>query len=211
MPNLLHIDSSVNGDASVSRTLTARAANVWRAANPRGTVTYRDLAAEPVPHMDTGTTFLVPPDQHTPAQAATYALGLELVAEIKAADAIVLGLGLYNYGPPSTVKSWFDHLVIPGVTVDPATMGALLEPKPLSVVLARGGGYGEGTPRHGWDHAEAWLPHALSAIGFEARLIVAELTLAGVNPALAQFIPLAEQSRADAEAEIDALFSPAAV
>jgi FMN-dependent NADH-azoreductase len=120
-------------------------------------------------------------------------------------------MGLYNYGAPSTVKSWIDHLVIPGVTVDPATMSPVLDPTPVYAILARGGGYGEGSPRSGWDHAEAWLPHVFSIIGFETRFIIAEMTLAKVNPALAEFIPMGEASLANAEAEIDALFSPATV
>ncbi len=213
MPNLLHIDSSVQGDASTSRALTARAANAWRAANPGGTVTYRDLAATPPPHMtsETGTAFMVAPEQQTPAQAATYALGLELAAEVTAADAIVLGMGLYNFAPPSTVKAWADHLVIPGVTVDPATMAPLIEATPVYAILARGGGYSEGSPRHDWDHAEAWLPHFLSMFGFETHFIIAEMTLAKVNPALAEFIPMGEASLANAEAEIDGLFRTAAV
>jgi FMN-dependent NADH-azoreductase len=210
--HLLHIDSSITGDVSVTRQLTARAAAGWRAANPDGTVTYRDLGADPVPHLTSadGNLFLTPPDQHTPHQAASYALGLELAAEIKQADAIILGLPLYNFGPPSSVKAWVDHLIIPGVTVNHETYEGLLD-TPLHVLIARGGGYGEGTPRFGWDHAESWLPHGLAMTGLEPRFVVAELTLAKVNPAMAELIPLAEESLAGAEAEIDALFSPATV
>src|ERR1700754_142890 len=113
MSHLLHIDSSIQGDASVSRRLTARAAGAWLTAHPGGTVTYRDLAADPVPHVDaqTGLARLVPPDQHTPAQAESYARSVELIDEIKQADTILLGLPLYNFGPPSAIKSWVDHLV----------------------------------------------------------------------------------------------------
>ncbi len=212
MANLLHIDSSITGDASVTRKLTARAAGAWRAANPGGTVSYRDLGADPVPHLNSadGNVFQTPPDQHTPAQAATYALGLELAREIAEADAVILGLPLYNFGPPSSVKAWVDHLIIPGVTLDHETMQGRLS-TPLYALCARGGGYGEGTPRYGWEHATTWLPHGLSLTGLEPRFIVAELTLATVNPAMAELIPLAEESLANAEAEIDALFSPATV
>ncbi len=212
MPNLLRIDTSIQGDEAVSRKLTARAAAAWQAANPGGTVTHRDLGTNPVPHL-TGTdglAFRFPPEQHTPAQARTYALGLELAAELQAADAAVLGLPLYNFGPPSSVKSWLDHLIIPGVTINYETMQGLLD-TPLFVMVTRGGGYGEGTPRYGWDHAVPWLSHALSLIGLEPQYVVTELTLAKVNPAMAELIPLAEQSLANAEAEIDALFSPATV
>src|SRR3954451_16507078 len=98
MAHLLHIDSSIQGERSVSRRLTARAAAAWRAAHPDGTVTYRDLGADPLPHFDaaSGTARMVPPDQHTPEQAASYALSVELVNEILAAYTVLLGLPLYN-------------------------------------------------------------------------------------------------------------------
>jgi FMN-dependent NADH-azoreductase len=91
MSHLHHVDSSIRGYESVTRALTARAANVWRAAHPGGTVTYRDLGADPVPHLDTagGLARMVPPDQHTPAQAASWALSQQLVAEIAEADTIL--------------------------------------------------------------------------------------------------------------------------
>ncbi|MDX6388946.1 MAG: FMN-dependent NADH-azoreductase, partial [Streptosporangiaceae bacterium] len=94
MAHLLHIDSSIRGDASVSRKLSARAAAVWRAAHPGGTVTYRDLGHDPLPHLDTagGLARILPHDQHTAAQAGSWALTEELVSEIKEADTIVLGL-----------------------------------------------------------------------------------------------------------------------
>ncbi|HEX4466446.1 MAG TPA: NAD(P)H-dependent oxidoreductase [Solirubrobacteraceae bacterium] len=108
MAHLLQIDSSIQGERSVSRALTARAAAVWRAAHPGGTVAYRDLAAEPLPHLDatSGTARMIPSEQHTPAQAASWELSKQLIDEVLAADTILLGLPLYNFGPPSTVKSW---------------------------------------------------------------------------------------------------------
>src|SRR2546421_12933614 len=103
--HLLHIDSSIQGDRSVSRRLTARAAGTWLAAHPGGTVTYRDLGSDPVPHLDTagGLARIVPAEQHTPEQAASWALTQELVNEIQQADTILLGLPLYNFGVPSSV------------------------------------------------------------------------------------------------------------
>ncbi|HEY5017020.1 MAG TPA: FMN-dependent NADH-azoreductase, partial [Streptosporangiaceae bacterium] len=76
------------------------------------------------------------------------------------------------------------------------------------VLASRGGGYAEGTPREGWDHAEAWLPHGLAVTGLEPRFITAELTLAEVTPAMADLIPLAAKSLAAAEQAIDGLWSP---
>jgi FMN-dependent NADH-azoreductase len=207
--HLLHIDSSIQGDKSVSRGLTARAAGRWREAHPGGTITYRDFAADPIPHFDaaTGTARMVPPEQRTPAQEASYALSLELVGEIQAADTVLFGLPLYNFGPPSTVKAWVDHLIVPGVSTNGDGSEGFLGDTELIVLAARGGGYVSGAPREGWDHAEPWLPHALSATGLEPLFITAELTLADVVPAMAELKPLAAESLAAAEAEVDRLWT----
>jgi FMN-dependent NADH-azoreductase len=211
MAHLLHIDSSIQGDRSISRRLTARARDAWLAAHPGGTVTYRDLGSHPLPHFDTATGLarIVPPEQRTPAQAASWALTEELIGEIREADTIVLGLPLYNFGAPSSVKTWVDHLIAPGLSIDAETHAPLLGGREFVVLASRGGGYTEGTPRHGWDHAEPWLPHAISLTGLEPRFITAELTLAHTNPAMAGLIPLADQSLAEAEHAIDGLWTPA--
>ena len=209
MSHLLHIDTSIQGDKSVSRRLTARAAGRWRDAHPGGTTTYRDLGADPIPHFDaaTGTARMLPSEQRTPAQQASYALSLELVGEIQAADTVLLGLPLYNFGPPSTVKAWVDHLIVPGVSTSAGGTEGFLGDTELIVLAARGGGYVAGAPREGWDHAEPWLPHALTATGLEPRFITAELTLADVVPAMAELKPLAAESLAAAEAEVDRLWA----
>jgi FMN-dependent NADH-azoreductase len=206
--HLLHIDSSIQGERSVSRRLTARAAAAWRAAHLEGTVTYRDLGADPLPHFDsvTGVARIIPLGEHTPEQAASYALSVELIEEIKQADTVILGLPLYNFGAPSTVKAWVDHLVLGGHSVDSETHEGLLGGRDVIVLAARGGGYSPGTPRDGWDHAQSWLPHGLSYTGLEPRFITAELTLADSNPAMADLRPLAAASLAAAEREVDALW-----
>lgn len=210
MPHLLHIDSSIQGDQSASRALSARAAARWRAAHPDGTVTYRDLGASPVPHLDneTGMARLIPADQRTPAHLASWARTEELVGEILEADAILLGLPLYNYGPPSTVKAWVDHLIAPGLSLSADTNEGLLGGRDFIVLAARGGGYLPGTPREGWDHAEAWLPHGVALTGLEPRFITVELTLAETNPAMADLKGPAAESLASAEAAVDALWAP---
>ena len=206
MPHLLHIDSSIQGERSISRALTARARDAWLAAHPGGTVTYRDLGAHPLPHLDSesGLARMVPSDQHTPAQAESWELSRVLIDEVRRADTILLGLPLYNYGPPSSVKAWVDHLVAPGLSVDPVTHEGFLGGRDLLVLGSRGGGYGAGTPREGWDHAEQWLPHGVSMIGLEPRFITAELTLADVTPQMAELRPLAAESLAAAQRAIDA-------
>lgn len=211
MAHLLHIDSSIQGGNSVSRKLTARAAAAWRFAHPGGGVTYRDLGANPLPHLDEagGLARLLPPDQHTPAQAESWKLTQALVEEVKAADTVLLGLPLYNYGVPSSVKAWVDHLIAPGLAFDPETQEGLLGGRDFVVIATRGGGYGPGAPREGWDHALPWFPHGLAVTGLEPRYVEAELTLAKVNPSMASLIPMAEESLAAAEKAVDTLWTPA--
>ena len=213
MAHLLHIDSSIQGDRSISRALSARAAARWHAAHPGSSVTYRDLAIDPIPHLGPAgaEARFVPADQHNEAQAASWALSEQLIGEVAAADTILLGLPLYNFGPPSTVKAWVDHLIAPGLSIDSATGEGKLGGHEMIVLQARGGGYGEGTPREGWDHAQPWLPHGVSLTGLEPRFITAELTLADVNPQMADLRDLAAASLKAAEAEVDELWAAAPV
>lgn len=209
MTQLLHIDSSMRHEGSRSRKLSAYYADNWRAAHPNGVVTYRDLAANPVPHLDMeafSANFLAPSD-YTPAQVTARALTETLAGELIAADAIVIGMPLYNFNVPSTLKAWIDRIVARGLTVGPD--GGLLGGRPVTFTSARGGGYGAGAPREGWDHREPWLRHVLSQVGLtDLTFIDAELTLARENPAM---LPLdlggaEDKSLADAHAAIDGLF-----
>lgn len=118
---------------------------------------------------------------------------------------------VYNFGAPSTVKAWVDHLIAPGLSLDPATNEGLLGGRDLVVLASRGGGYAPGTPREGWDHAEQWLPHGLALTGLVPRFITAELTLADVTPAMAALKPLAAESLAAAERAVDALWDAEAI
>jgi FMN-dependent NADH-azoreductase len=210
MPHLLHVDSSLRTDASRSRALTARYAAAWRAAHPDGTVTYRDVAANPIPHLDLPSFQgnLLPAEQRTPSQRAARELAETLAGEVLTADEIVVGVPLYNFGSPSTLKAWADRLVIPGLTL--GEQGGLLGGRTLTVIGAAGGGYGPGTPREGWDHRSPWLAHFFEQLGLtDVRFVHAELTLARESPAM---IPLdlgaaEDASLAAAEAAIDALFA----
>lgn len=208
MAQLLHIDASITGEQSVSRRLTARAVRNWQAAHPGGAVAYRDLGAEPVPHLlHSGlVAHQMPPEAHDPEHAASHAMSRALVEELATADTIVLGLPLYNYGPPSAVKAWVDHFVVAGLSIDPEDGPGRPGSPEFVVIHTRGGGYGPGTPRDGWDHAEAWLPHAVASTGLQPRFITAELTLSGVNPELAHLKPQAAESLAAAERAIDELW-----
>jgi FMN-dependent NADH-azoreductase len=147
----------------------------------------------------------------TPPQAASWKLSEQLVDELKQADTILLGLPLYNFGAPSSVKAWVDHVVARGLSVDPESGEGLLVGRELVVLAAHGGGYAPGSPRDGWDHAQLWLPHGLALTGLKPRFIVAELTQAEITPAMSELIRLARRSRADAEQAVDNLWSPAAM
>jgi FMN-dependent NADH-azoreductase len=140
MAQLLHIDSSVRGDVSVSRRLGVRAAERWLATHPGGTVTYRDLAVAPIPHVDaaTFTARLVPAGQRMPAQEEAVARIVGMVEEVNNADAVLLGLPLYNFGAPSTVKAWVDHIVAPGLSIDPESGAGLLGGTDFIVLGSRG-------------------------------------------------------------------------
>jgi FMN-dependent NADH-azoreductase len=208
MSHLLHLDSSLRTEGSRSRALSAYYANAWRAAHPDGAVTYRDLAASPVPHLDheSFTGNFVGPDDRTPAQVEARALAETLAGELLAADAVVIGLPLYNFSVPSTFKAWLDRIVVPGLTA-----GGELAGTSVVIVTARGGGYGPGTPREGWDHREPWLRHALTQLGVDdVTFVDTELTLARESPQMAAFNlgDAEDASFAAAHAAIDALFVP---
>jgi FMN-dependent NADH-azoreductase len=205
--HLLHIDSSFEGARSTTRALTRRVVDGWLTEHPGGTVTYRDLAATPPPHLGAATweTRFQPPEGR---DAEAFALPRTFIDEVKAADTIVLGMPLHNFGPPTTLKAWIDHLIFPGLSVAPDMSEGLLGGRRVVAVIARGGSYAEGTPRHGWEHAKQWLTHVLAIVGLEPEFVEQELTLAGSVPALAHLQPLAAESRAAAHATIDQLWQP---
>ena len=105
-------------------------------------MTYRDLAADPIAHLDyeAFTANLTLEDARSAYQQEARAMAELLAGEVLAADEIVIGMPLYNFGPPSTVKAWFDRIVVPGLTL--GEDGGMLGDKTLTVTAARGGGYG---------------------------------------------------------------------
>ncbi|WP_432036883.1 FMN-dependent NADH-azoreductase [Streptomyces cucumeris] len=200
MPTLLHIDSSVwPGDASSSRAVTATFRKEWEAQHPNGTVIYRDLATEPLPHLDGAAAHagFVPTDDRTPEQHDAFALRETLAGELERADAVLIGAPMYNFTIPSTLKAWLDHVIIMGRTAgaeQTTTSGT-----PAVVVASRGGGYGPGTPRESFEFVTTYLDKALNgALGLDVEFVVPELTLARTNPAMADLIDLADASKAKA-------------
>ena len=150
MKTLLQIRSSIFSDGGQSSRLADRYVAAWRDANPGGTVVVRDLARDPVPHLDAARfgAFLAKPAERTPDQQAVAAHSDALIAELKAADEVVLALPMYNFGVPSTLKAYFDHIARAGVTFQYTAAGpvGLLTGKKAYVLAARGGMY-VGTPR----------------------------------------------------------------
>ena len=202
MTTLLHIDSSINGELSHSRPLTAAFAEAWKTAHPDGGYTYRDLAAEPVPHL-TAKYFgaaNTPADQRTPEQNAAYDEFKPQRDELVAADVVLLGVPMYNFTIPSTIKAWLDHIKVQELLVNEETGEGKLAHKKVFVVSARGGSYAPGTPREGWDFQEPLLRANFASLGLDQDLtfIHSEMTLAYVIEHLKQFQHIADASKESA-------------
>jgi FMN-dependent NADH-azoreductase len=224
---LLHLDAGANrSNESVSRQLTALFADNWRAAHRSGTYRYRDLAADPVPPVDTAYCTLgrrverhgpVPPAMmdefvHGPDEKRQWALTRPLITELVAADTVLIGAPMYNYSIPASLKAWIDRASFPGAFTDPATGGGLLHDTQVVIVTARGGAYGPGTVREGWDFQTPYLRAYLSKQGVaeeHIHFVNAELTLAGLVPHLAHLRAMATDSLAAARAEVTALATTA--
>lgn len=164
MTNLLVINSSATGDASVSRSLMKDFLQQLRTAEPANIV-MRDVGAEPPPHLTAETVGGLRGSQAaTPAERETANLSDALIAELRAADTIVIGAPMYNFGIPSTLKAWFDHVLRAGETFRYTAAGpeGLLTGKRAVVIETRGGLYSEG-PAAAFDQQE---PHLRTLLGF---------------------------------------------
>ncbi|MDO3385753.1 NAD(P)H-dependent oxidoreductase [Gilvimarinus sp. SDUM040013] len=145
MKTLLQIKSSLNGDNGQSSFLSNQFANKWLAENPDGRIIERDLSTTPVPHLDGErfNAFLTSPDKRTPREQAIVDFSDELINEIKSATVVSIGLPMYNFGIPSTLKAYFDHIARSGITFRYTSEGpvGLIEDKPVHILAARGGHY----------------------------------------------------------------------
>ena len=197
--SLFRLDSSIRTEGSVSREVADTVEHTWLEQHPGRTVVRRDVGREPLP-ADLWTTAMgagaTPEADRTPEQRAAFALVGELADEVVAADALVIGSPLYNFGIAAHLKTWVDVLI-----TDPrfAPGNQPLAGRPVALVVSRGGGYGPGTPREGWDHGTGWLVRILGDVwGGDVTVIEAELTLADTVPAMAELRPLAARVRAQA-------------
>ncbi|MGW7264337.1 FMN-dependent NADH-azoreductase [Streptomyces sp. NPDC054842] len=200
MATLLHIDSSVFPTAaSASRAVTDAFRNTWEEQHPDGTVIYRDLAANPVPHIsaDAHTAGFAAPDAHTPEQAAAFAERVKLIEELEQADAVLIGAPMYNFSIPSTLKAWLDNVILIGRTA--MAEDSKLKGTPVTVVASRGGSYAPGTPREPYEYVQNYLQAVFGdSLAMDVHFIVPELTMAPQNPAMSELVPLFEASRTQA-------------
>ena len=183
---LLHIDTSILGPGSVTRDVTALA--VKRITEGKqATVTYRDLAAEPAPHLP----FATMPTDHPasahagPLDAAAQAIRDEsqaMLDEFVAADVVVIGAPMYNFTIPSQLKAWIDRIVIPGKTFryEAGRPKGLVAGKRVIVAIARGSFYGPDTAAASAEHAESYLRSVFGFLGVtDLEFILAEGVSAG--------------------------------
>lgn len=175
MSRVLVIESSARQQGSVSRELTRQFIGNWQAAHPADQIQIRDLAVEPVPHLDAALLggWMTPSEQQNDAEKAALARSNQLTDELLAADVLVLAAPMYNFAIPSTLKAWLDHVLRAGVTFKYTETGpqGLLTGKRAFVLTARGGIYAGS----GLDHQEPYLRQALAFIGIhDVQFIHAE-------------------------------------
>lgn len=195
---VLRIDASIQGERSASSALADVVLDELVARHPDVPVVRRHLGREPLPTeawpTAVGAGFL-PEDQRTPAQRDALALAATLAGELREATSAVLALPLYNWGVSQHVKTWID-LAVAGAP----TGTRLLDGTPTVLVTTRGGAYGPGTPREGWDHSTAYLRRVLAEVwGADLTVVEREMTLVGVNPALDALTEAAALERKTAE------------
>lgn len=183
---LLHLDSSILGDASASRLLTAAIVDTFRRNHADTSVHYRDLVAEAIPHLDGAIAAgfrPLPQDRHDEAVAAEHARSGVLVDEFLASDVIVIGAPMYNFSVATQLKAWIDRVVQPGRTFRYTEQGpvGLSGGKRIIVASTRGGMYSEGAAK-AMDFQEAYLSTMFGFLGItDVQFVRAERLSRGVE------------------------------
>ena len=194
---ILQINSSARSAGANSTRLADSITTRLKAANPSAVVELRDLAANPHPVLDEAAlgALFTPAEQRTPEQAARVALDDALIAQVQAADAIVLGVPMYNFGVPVQLKTWIDAIAKAGVTFRYTENGpeGLIKGKKVYVALARGGLYRD-TP------ADSQVPYLKGVLGFLGMTDVEFIYAEG----LAMGAESTDKAFAEAEAAIGA-------
>jgi FMN-dependent NADH-azoreductase len=195
--SLFRLDASIRVDGSASREIADIVEEEWLSAHPGDRVVRRHLGVDPLPAdawAHSVAASFTPEADRTPEQEAALTLATELAGELTEADAVLLAVPLYNFGVSQHAKSWIDLVIS-----SPGGNAPLLQGKPVVLATVRGGAYGAGTPREGWDHSTAYLRRILADVwGADLTVVEREFTLVGVNPALDQFESLAREMHADA-------------
>jgi FMN-dependent NADH-azoreductase len=188
MSHILLVTSSPRGADSLSTRFATEIADGIQARSG-GPLTVRDLAANPPPHITPAYIQgrITSPEDRTPEQGEAVKVAQEFVDELKVADVIVLGSGMINFGLPSQLKAWFDHVTWPGVTFGYGDAGptGLLAGKKVYLVTAAGGVFSEGA----WapfDFQTNYLLHLLGFIGLtDVEVVRLEGTVFGPDAAKA--------------------------
>lgn len=172
---ILHVDTSITGPASVSRTLSTEIVEAQQRLHPDAQVTVRDLAAQPVDHLSSA--HLAAAQGTAPEDARVrddVAAGQSALEEFLAADIVVLGAPMYNFAIPSQLKAWIDRLAVPGATFRYTENGpeGLVGSKKLIIASSRGGFYGPGSPAEALDHQEAYLRAVFGFFGITDVTVV---------------------------------------
>jgi FMN-dependent NADH-azoreductase len=166
---LLHVDSSITGPQSVSRRLSASIVERLVAATPYAAVVRRDLAADPLPYFDAATLggLTVVPEPQRPEHAELARRDRQVLDEFLAADVVVVGAPMYNFGVPAQLKTWIDYLSVAGVTFRYTPQGpvGLVGDKRVIVASSRGGHYGPESPAASMEHQESYLRTAFGFFG----------------------------------------------
>jgi FMN-dependent NADH-azoreductase len=199
--SLFRLDASIRIEGSHSRAIADLVEQEWRNARPDEPIVRRHIGVDPVPATTWATAVFASrtlPEKRTEEQNASLAVSAELTDELLGADAMLFAVPLYNFGVSQHFKAWVDLVIADSRMA--AGAEPLLKGTPAVLVTVRGGAYGAGTPREGWDHATGWYRRILADVWqLDLEVVETELTLVGVNPALDQFKDLASQLRRDAE------------
>lgn len=166
MKTVLVINSSVSGAHSVSRVLVEHVVAELAKADPSARIVYRDVGEAPIPHLTAETVAGVRGTPQTESELRTRRLSDELIAELRAADTLIIGAPMYNFGVPTGLRAWFDHVLRAGETFSYSEAGpqGLLSGKRALIIESRGGLYSEG-PAKVIDFQEPYLRQLLGFIG----------------------------------------------
>ena len=187
MSQILLITSSPRATASYSTRVAHALAKNLTSRRTDSTLIVRDLAAEPPQHVDDSFAIArnTPPEQLSPSQRAVLGLSDALVSELKAEDTIIVAAGMINFGIPSTLKSYIDHILRPGATFRYTGKGpeGLVHGKKVYLVVARGGIYSEGQLQ-AMNFQDTYLKAALGFIGLtDIEVIIVEGVALGTDAA----------------------------